>query len=745
MTPLDPCATFRALLSPAHDGELSPREEMSLAQHLEGCASCREARARLFETVAVLRRTPFVAPTADFMDRLEARLEREGAAKLETVAKADLDLANSPTLVVLPSVSSRRRAITTLKAAAVLVCVASSTYMFLEALESRSRNQQLAKNLDPFLPASPTPQPAASPTPGFLPTPEPIAGPEIPVIVTGPASPNPWTIGSSPSPLPEPTPGASPSPTPGASPSPAASPTPLVQSTSRPGEPPAPQPTPSPVRDEKGLANLLAAIFTDPSTPASQRPTMIASLGEFPLRKSYDALASILAGALDARPFARENRRAALEALGALGTEDAARVLANAEAAAEEAPLVAALGRIRAPRGVELLASRAADAPDWSSRVRFLRGLGRGGQPEALRGVAAILRSAKQPWLVRAEAARALGGLGSQAVGSLSKKELVWAISSAVQVPAIRGAAAQGLGALAASGVPGAATDLAQALAKDAHPFVREQCALALGKSGDASCVKPLVDRLDPKLETSRRVRAAAANALVLATGQSRSLEEWRKVLATNAAPPVTPPGKIGQTTVAVARDWVADLATGEGTVFLLDRSGSMSERGKIDLAKRTIMDSLEKLPASPRDPGPRGFSIVFFADAPVAQFPRLVEPTPENVEKARKGIENQKALYARTDLLRAVKVALAIENVDTIVLFTDGLPTLGVRDPDEVVAAVSRENLGRGVRIHVVALEDGTSPLQLDARADAPAGEDPGVALLRRLALDNGGVFVKN
>jgi HEAT repeat protein len=737
------CARFRALLSPAHDDALSPREALALARHLEECGPCREARARLHEAIAYLRATPLVAVSSDFLERLDARLDREAALKADTLPRAELDLAGSPTLLA-PVVPLRRRLVRSLQAAAVLLCVASSTFLFLEALERRrpaeSGERALAR-LDSYAPAPEPSMPAPSLSPGFVPTPEPIdragdlspATAVTPQPIEGPPAIDPRELIPrdpivGPDGTPEPVPQASsapPLPEPGATP--AFAPPPETRTRE-------PVPTPRPL-DVAALDRLLAGIFVDASTPADQRPNLVAALAEFPHKKSYDGLARILAGELDRRPFARECRAAAYGALGTLGTEEAARVLL-AVRSPDETRLLLALANMKAPRAVVWLSARVADHPDEDGRILVARALGRGGRPEALAGLAKVLASASQPPLVRAEAARALGGLGLETAIVPLERALATA-----RIPAVRGAAARALGALAARGIAAAARSLPGALARDGHPYVREACALALGQARDATALRPLVDRLDPKLESSRRVRSAAGEALALVTGERRTLEEWRRELAKGGMPPA----RQGPVLALPRADWESELASGEGTVFLVDRSGSMGQDGKIDRAKEIVSDAIDRLVETARDPGARGFSIVCFADTPVAFFPRLVEPSPENVSRAKSGLARQRAWTAPTDILRAIRSALSIEGADALVLVTDGVPTLGVRDPEQLLLEVAKENAARGARIHVVALESGADAFEIDDRPAPPEAERPELSLLRRLALDNGGVFVKN
>jgi HEAT repeat protein len=772
------CVAFRALISPGLDGALSPGQASALERHAAACAPCREAQARLAGTVALLRKTTLVDPLPDFVPRLEARLDLESAPLAETIVNDRSLRAVSRTVsarTIVPVKPERSRFISGLKVAASVVCFATSTFLFMEAMDSRSTGgPNVAKAREHLAPESPVIEQLAPverpapPPPPPVPPPVVVAPPPIdeaaknPVVraptdeeltralqealkkMRGPGGPfTPEPIGPD---SPPPPPFSVPAPVPPVPPPP---PPPTAPLAPVPAGPPVPVPatlerTPAPTVasktvDEGALGRLLGSIFKDPSTPPARRAEMIVALGDFPHRKAYEALATILAGSLDGQANPLAYRAAAYEALGALGTEEAARTLL-ATASPDSTRLLVALSRVKDPKVVVFLSQvlvtpKFADRLDVDVSVVVARALGRVRMREAVPGLGSALASAKNT-IVRCEAALALGAIGD--TGAVAPLE----VGLHAKLPALRGAAARGLGLLAAGGDAAAARALVEPLAKDEHPFVRETCALALGRSKQPDIAeKPLVERLDGKKEGQRRVRVAAASALVELTGKWRSPDDWRKAIEQKEPPVARLPGVMA----LQGTNWPSILASGEGTVIVLDRSGSMADWNKMVLARKTCMSVLESLPETAQDRGPRGFSVVCFADAATAFFPRLVEPTPDNLAKARAGIERQQPYYAQTDLLRAIKLALSIEGTDTLVVVTDGVPTLGVQDPEQLLLEVSRENAGRGARIHVVALEDGNTPLALDSSAVAPAGESPEVAFLRRLALDNAGVFVKN
>lgn len=751
----DGCAPYRPLISPALDRALAPREQEALEQHLAFCAECRSAKVRLQTTVQLLRAAVLVSPTADFVERLEARLE--------VPVRAEEAASRAPTLVLSPA-NPRRGLYSALKTGALVLCLGTSSFLAMEAF-TRSRGAP-ARTVKTTIDLEPVPQPPAPPQ---SPAPPPLIAPPPPIHTTTepdvPIFTNDELTRIVDSQFKNP---AVENPTPPLVVDPAPPPPPPVVVETPAPPPPATDPgsrtvdktprasalvTNTKKVDEAALGRLLALIFEDPSTPPNRRPEMLAALSEFPAKKAYEALTAVLGGALDAKPQAPACRAAAWEALGAFGNEDSVKLLL-AVTARDDTRLLAALSHVKEAKAVLFLADRAKDHPQVDTRILIARALGKAGKREAVAGLVKVLADAKQETLLRSEAALALGAIGDPSALEALRAALSPAKS---KLPAIRAAAARGLGllALGAAGA-NAAKALVEPLEKDPHAVVREACALALGRSRQLEvALKPLVDRLDPHRERSVRVRAAAEAALVELTGAFHTFDEWKKLLADaakgaqgaqggNREGALDGVGLRKPGAIALARTSWARLVAGQGTVVVLDRSGSMEQSGKMLLAKKTALDVIDALPVA-TDRDPVGFSIVGFADAATAFFPRLIEPSPENRAKAAAAIDRQRPYWARTDLLRAVRCALAIEGVDSIVLVTDGLPTLGVSDPEQLLLEVSRANASIGARIHVVALRDGSSPLELDTSAVAPAGENPEVTWMRRLALDNNGMFVKN
>jgi HEAT repeat protein len=726
------CAPYRALLSPALDGALDKASARRLESHLASCAECRAARERLAATVKLFRTTPLVPASPDFVERLEARLE--GAVHAERAA------SRAPTvLAVSPPRPSTLGPV--LKTAGLVICLAASSYLAMEAFSPPRAATPGKKAIEELTPVPPPPStlPPIPETPSIvvpLPRPDRPSGPEESFVTAEDLTKmiltefkDPAVFGQNPVVV-----GPVPAPPPPVVEEPPLPPPPPAQATTP--DKPGPELATKPKKlDEAALLRLLKLI-EDPATPPERRIEMIEALADFPHRRAYEALASIAGGAFDSRALALESRAAGYETLGKLGTLEAARALLELPAP-DETKLLVALASVQEAKAVVYVAERAGDHPSPDARLLCARALGRARKREAVPGLARVLGDARQDALLRAESALALGAIGDPA----ALEPLAAAVSQTrSKIPIVRAAAARALGDLSRGQLGVKATRLlVDPVEKDAHAFVREACALALGKSGQVDmALKPLVSRLDPKKEKALRVRGAALLALVQLTGWMRTADEWKRTVESGEK---FTPRVAGTLALAKAPGWERLLASGQGTVVVLDRSGSMEQTGKIQLAKRVGAAAIESLQETPG----AGFDIVAFAEAPTAFFPELRAPTPENVGFARNALELQRPWYAATDLLRAIRAALAIDGVDSVVLLTDGLPTLGVKDPEQLLLEVQKANAGVGARIHVVALRDGTTPLVLDEAPAPGAAEALETSLLRRIALDSGGIFVKN
>ncbi|MCX6921612.1 MAG: VIT domain-containing protein [Verrucomicrobia bacterium] len=126
---------------------------------------------------------------------------------------------------------------------------------------------------------------------------------------------------------------------------------------------------------------------------------------------------------------------------------------------------------------------------------------------------------------------------------------------------------------------------------------------------------------------------------------------------------------------------------------FVLDTSGSMAGK-KLEQAKKALQFCVENLNDGDR------FDVVRFSTEVEPLFDKLVPASKSNRSKADDFIKDLKPIGG-TAIDDALRKALALrpggENHPFVVIFlTDGRPTIGTTDEDQIVANVKKENDGR-------------------------------------------------
>lgn len=239
-----------------------------------------------------------------------------------------------------------------------------------------------------------------------------------------------------------------------------------------------------------------------------------------------------------------------------------------------------------------------------------------------------------------------------------------------------------------------------------------------------AVVLEPLVRLLAHRRE---RVRSAAFVALSELTGLEIPpdvkawSEWWTHHGATFAIPAkggksIEPRSAVKFYGLPVASDRV---------VFVLDLSGSMREvdrsgKPRLDTARAAFATAVAALPPTAR------FSIVVFGDAATAWTKELVPATPAKLEDANKFLARQQA-RGKTNLFDGLRAAYAFDDVDTIVVLSDGAPSTGeFQYFQRIRHHVGRMNRTRGIAVSTVAL----------------AEKDDARAFLRELSEATGGVF---
>jgi len=153
---------------------------------------------------------------------------------------------------------------------------------------------------------------------------------------------------------------------------------------------------------------------------------------------------------------------------------------------------------------------------------------------------------------------------------------------------------------------------------------------------------------------------------------------------------------------------------------FVMDTSGSMSG-DKIKQTKAALLFCLNNLNKGDR------FNIVRFATDVNPFRENLVEVNDESIAAAKEFVEKMEA-RGGTDIGSALEKALSVEMKEDrpylIVFLTDGKPTVGMTDENQIIRAVAEKNKGR-VRLFAFGVDYNINTRLLDTLA----AENKGVA----------------
>lgn len=249
--------------------------------------------------------------------------------------------------------------------------------------------------------------------------------------------------------------------------------------------------------------------------------------------------------------------------------------------------------------------------------------------------------------------------------------------------------------------------------------------------------------------DASPRLRARAHEVLRGLTGALIPADQprvWREFWQSEREHIVVPE-KIGRfREVNTRAEFFGIPVTGREIAFLIDTSGSMdtgtgtaggggrgrrSGPSRLDAAREQMLLAVQAM-----DPTAMRFHLITF-DASVWAW------TKEPVKPDQSGVQNLTRVLGRlradggTNVFEALVQSLALEElrygqesssgVDEVFLLSDGMPTVGMKDPDEILAAVAQANRYLKVRIHTVF-----------------TGTGKGSEFLRMLAEQNDGVYVQ-
>jgi Ca-activated chloride channel family protein len=168
--------------------------------------------------------------------------------------------------------------------------------------------------------------------------------------------------------------------------------------------------------------------------------------------------------------------------------------------------------------------------------------------------------------------------------------------------------------------------------------------------------------------------------------------------------------------------------AAPKAVVFVVDRSGSMTEGGKIDQAKKALTWCVDRL--NPQD----RFGVVDFAtDWNSLEEGSLLAATPENKARAKRYIERIEAAGGtniEAGLDQGLKLLNTAGGITPMLFFmTDGVPTIGQTDPGALLRKASQDNAALRARIFSFGVGSDVNTLLLDKLAEAGRGAHDYVA----------------
>jgi len=135
----------------------------------------------------------------------------------------------------------------------------------------------------------------------------------------------------------------------------------------------------------------------------------------------------------------------------------------------------------------------------------------------------------------------------------------------------------------------------------------------------------------------------------------------------------------------------------GKDVVFILDKSGSM-EGEKIDQARGALRFVLDQLQGDDR------FNLLYYSDAVTPLFDSITRASADNLGKARSAVDSLTA-DGGTDIYTALQLGsrqIAPTEKPSYALFlTDGLPTVGNTDVNEIISA-AKKNFDPNVKLFV-------------------------------------------
>ncbi len=253
------------------------------------------------------------------------------------------------------------------------------------------------------------------------------------------------------------------------------------------------------------------------------------------------------------------------------------------------------------------------------------------------------------------------------------------------------------------------------AICEDALKHKRWQVRLGAIEALVSLGTRPALTRLaalsnDPQ----QRLARMASDGLRGLTGANLGAnpDGWRRLIATlgrNWTPSRTPirDRASGGSERYGPQFYGLDLRSNR-VIFICDTSGSMAG-SKIERLKTELLRGVKSIVAPES-----AFNLIFFAGNVNAVWKRLAHLRKNTVSKASWAIDR---IYANggTNVWDALERAYSDPAADTIVLLTDGQPSVGkITAPDLILAQIRKANRYKRLQIHTIYLaEDTSSPIR--------------------------------
>ena len=226
---------------------------------------------------------------------------------------------------------------------------------------------------------------------------------------------------------------------------------------------------------------------------------------------------------------------------------------------------------------------------------------------------------------------------------------------------------------------------------------LRFAAADALARIRSRGAVEALVDLLEaeehPRLESSLVARLRARTGAQFGNNP-RGWRAWLEARPEDWVPlegsgALEVDGSVARLAgLPLLSNRIAILIDMSGSMWM-ERDGGGTLKELVDAELRTF---LEKLPPETR------FNLIPYATAPDPWSKQMVDATPRNVARALEWFEKSR-LRGKGSVWEAIDVALADEDVDTVILLTDGAPTGGLHwNLDLIVPLLLERNRFRHV-----------------------------------------------